>query len=251
MKDYAYLKRGYRVKAVKRASGDHWQGGEASHEGATCPVCKRPFLLLWDINCRDPRFRENPSPVFGDLERLPLYYCWTCGNDRYYQVVDRVRVFGENGSGKPRAGFPYKHYPKALDRRPIEVANMPNHILAIASKWKDLMGEQLSSKEKQTLSNWFGHELLWSADLWCHQIGAEPWLIQGPEKVPCTNPDCSRRKRNRPMKVLAAIHNDPKGGLPLVQRLEDVQDCSANSWVQVVYHICPECLTLHAGSRCD
>jgi hypothetical protein len=151
----------------------------------------------------------------------------------------------------PRKDFPYKNYPKALERQPLELANMPAKIRAIAAKWTDLLGEKLSSKEKKSLANWFGHEFKWSLDFWCHQFGAEPWLIQGPEKIPCINPDCSRGKRNWPMKVLAVIHNDPWCGLPLIERIEDVQDRSANHYVQVVYHICPKCLTLHAGNRCD
>jgi hypothetical protein len=55
------------------------------------------------------------------------------------------------------------------------------------------------------------------------------------------------------MKVLATIHNDPPAGLPMVETRNEVEKRGGhfNNMVQVVFHICRNCLTIHAGNRCD
>jgi hypothetical protein len=75
MEPRAFLKTRYRVKLAKDSDADHWSGGEPYHLGAQCPACRIPLLLLWDINCRDPRF---PRRKFGPLERLPLPLLGLC-----------------------------------------------------------------------------------------------------------------------------------------------------------------------------
>ena len=54
------------------------------------------------------------------------------------------------------------------------------------------------------------------------------------------------------MKELAVIHNDPHAGLPMIESAEKLSDPSwFNEWVQVVYWVCEECLTIAASNRCD
>jgi hypothetical protein len=82
-------------------------------------------------------------------------------------------------------------------------------------------------------------------------------LIQGHEYLVCPNPDCehhqlAKRGCGTRMKELAVIHNDPHSGLPMCERREDLRQPSAfNEFIQVVYWVCEECLTLTASNRCD
>jgi hypothetical protein len=54
------------------------------------------------------------------------------------------------------------------------------------------------------------------------------------------------------MKELAVLFNDPKSGLPMVQSIESVEKASHwNEWIEVIFWICEECLTITASNRCD
>src|SRR5579864_1402079 len=118
MEPRPFLKTRYRVKLAKRSDADHWSGGKPYHKGARCPACRIPLLLLWDINCKDPRF---PRGKFGSLERLPLYYCWGCVNDLSYQVIDqdKIQILPAKRSKGPY--FQYKPYPEYFERRGLRL----------------------------------------------------------------------------------------------------------------------------------
>jgi hypothetical protein len=81
--------------------------------------------------------------------------------------------------------------------------------------------------------------------------------MQGHESVACPNPSCKNHqaanKFSAPrMKELAAIHNDPHSGLPMIESLEELSEPSNfNEFIQVVYWICEECLTVATSNRCD
>jgi hypothetical protein len=249
-----HLLPGYRVRVADHSTYDHWQGGPASHDGADCRACRRPLLLLWDLNCGDPRFRVNGRPVFHNVRRLPLYYCWTCGGEIDYRVTSPNRVRALKNTGKPQGrNFPYKRYPKAFERRPIELdrlADMPE-------KAKALLGapwiERLPARSKGPLERWIERPLKYGFDIWWHQFGGLPWLVQGPERIVCPHKECSWSRRHRGMKVLATVQNDPPGGLPMIESADEVQKSGGHfNWsVQVIFHICKGCLTIHAGNRCD
>ena len=54
------------------------------------------------------------------------------------------------------------------------------------------------------------------------------------------------------MKVMAAIHNDPPNGLPLVDTMEKVEKSkwgTFNSFVVVYFHFCNSCNTVHGHSQ--
>jgi hypothetical protein len=150
------LKTRFRVYAAKRSGGDHWSGGPAYHRGATCPVCRIPLLLLWDINCNDPRF---PPRTFGPLERLPLYFCWGCVNDVCYQVVDgkRIRIHPVPRTFRnPGPYFPYKPYPKSFERRPLALDDaVPEEIRRLVQQVYARIGQDdapgPTAAEKRTL----------------------------------------------------------------------------------------------------
>jgi hypothetical protein len=220
---------------------------------------------LWNINCRDWRFHVD-RVRFEGMDRLSLYFCG-CGAAFYYRAPGggKVKILSDQeGSGDARKSrrrpLPYRGYPRFLVRRSIDVAAMlPLKLRPIWRKFDRAdSDERVSAAEKRVITEWIGHPIEWGLDRWRHQLGGLPWLLQGRERIPCPNAACSRGRRRRAMQVLAAIHNDPEGGLPLVEPQSkkkrvtcgDIRH-SYNHWVQVVYHICPECLTLHVASRCD
>ena len=54
------------------------------------------------------------------------------------------------------------------------------------------------------------------------------------------------------MHVIAAMHNDPPGGLPIVETMEDVARSSSgwfNYFVMVYFHICKRCGSLNGHSQ--
>jgi hypothetical protein len=54
------------------------------------------------------------------------------------------------------------------------------------------------------------------------------------------------------MKELALICDDPKSGLPMVESMQEFSETgSFNEWVQLVYWVCEECLTIAVSNRCD
>lgn len=263
---YAYLQNSFRARAVEGgADGDHWQGGPAYHEGTECPLCKRPLLLIWDINCLDPRFGEEPRSVFDGLQRLPLYYCWTCSGSIAYQVNEgrAITIIEHRGDRQP-PDFPYANYPLKFRRRGLELTTEgPQQLEAILRRWEealdkdgDITGECLRAGEREALADWFGHDVtIYGVDFVHHQLGGLPLrLAQGDmDQIECPNAQCRKRHPFRParLKFLAVVLNDPPGGLPMIEPLNAKTKKFWNSTVQVVFHICKHCLTIHATNVCD
>jgi hypothetical protein len=241
---YWFLRTRFRGKGVDHSEYDHWQGGKPRHKDAKCPSCARPFLLLWDLNCRDPRFLRARRPAFQHLDRLPFYYCWRCGSDVFYQVrnAKSVEVFpAEEG---PEHSPPYSSYPRSFDRRPLELAPLTSAPPAFERLAGKSIFDAVPRQLKSSIENWLGHPVTLFFDVHWHEFGGEPFEWQGPETVQCPNQNCARV--GRPMKILASICDDPVGGLPMVCR-----EGPFNRGVQVVYHICPNCFTVRAANRCD
>lgn len=54
------------------------------------------------------------------------------------------------------------------------------------------------------------------------------------------------------MRELAVFHIDLHSGLPMTERLEELSaPGDFNKFIQVVYWVCEECLTIMASNRCD
>jgi len=245
---------GYQVRLAKRSPHDHWQGGAAYHQGAVCPICDRPLLLLWDLACSDPRFAVGGRPLFKNLERLPLYYCWTCSAEMDYRIVtpNRIKVLKNQGEFQGKH-FPYKNYPLQFPRRPIELnrlIEMPEAAQKIVSSCFGC--DRIPASGKKALEKWLGRKVKFAFDIWWHQLGGLPWLAQGPERIVCPNKQCSWSHRGWAMKILAVVMNDPPSGLPMVETIEEVKKDHGhfNNQVQVIFHVCRGCLTLHAANRC-
>jgi hypothetical protein len=244
---------GFIVRVSDQSRHNHWQGGVPDHEGADCERCQKPLLLLWDINCSDPRFVVDGRRVFKDLQRLPLYYCWTCVADLAYQVVDNKRIhFLLNNGSVQGPDFPYVKYPLNFDRHPIELSR-PDDAPQIVRDFFNDAPEETSTSTRAALSEWLRRPIRDEFDIWWQQFGGEPWLVQGEEQLTCPNLQCAAASDGRNMKILARICNDPTFGLPMIETSEDVERSHGvvNRWVQVVYHICEQCLTIRAFNRCD
>jgi hypothetical protein len=209
------------------------------------------LLLVWDLNCGDPRFRVNRKPIFKHLERLPLYFCFRCLGDMDYY---RIRVLKSTGTYYGE-GFPYQRFPIAFERQPIESdrpMDAPGEVRK-ALDAVDLMDRRLSKEVQGPLEKWLGRPLTCGMDVWWHQFGGRPNYEQGPERFPCPNEACSWSRQQWAMKILAVQSNDPPAGLPMFETLKDVKKNHGhfNWYTQVIFHICKGCLTLHAANRCD
>ncbi len=245
---------GYRVKVARKSNYDHWQGGPAYHEGAACTKCKRALLLLWDFNAKDPRFVVDGRPLFKSLKRLPLYYCWTCVSDIDYRVVapDRIEVLKMEGRRQGK-DFPYKNFPLEFPKQPIvlqRLSTLPQAIKkSVGTRWID----NVPAPGNKLLSHWLGRKVSRGCDIWWHQFGGRFQPIQGDEVFQCPIPHCSRHRQKEPMQIFATLHNDPPSGLPMTQTMKDVEENKGHfdRYVEVIYHICPECLAIHVGNRCD
>ena len=256
---YYYTEQGYAIVADESPSPHHF-GGEPYHRGATCPVCKIPLLLLADFDCAPFRARETKK-LFSELDRLPLYYCWKCCAEKLsYQISgDSLKIFKNDGKSQGD-DFPYGRFPDKFAERPVKLVPIPYataKLLAVAQEideyWLQAQDKKAIQEGLQELRNsWFSKNCINR-----HQIGGLLNLIQGHEYIVCPNPDCKHhqaadRSSGTRMMELATIQNDPYSGLPMCERLEELSDPSDfNEFVQVVYWVCEECLTIAASNRCD
>ena len=263
MEPSPFLKTRFRVRLTDHSECDHWSGGKPYHRGANCPACKIPLLLLWDINCSDPRFGRRK---FGPLKRLPLYYCWGCGDSIAYQVIDdkTISIFDDASRRKP--DYPYEPYPDFFERRGLQlIEGLPDKIRNLIQKFCDEWDAsdddaiyEPTSKEQSLLTDFFGHSVVLPLDLFHHQFGGKPVLTHWAEEIfRCPNSACDGtvadrlRGRKRAMKFLAGILNDPWGGLPMIEPANEETRKNTNIFVTVQFHICDRCWTVLGCNCCD
>lgn len=244
----------------------HTQGGPNTHQGATCLTCQRPLIKVWEIDCRDPRLTAATSgdqtatrqPVFGDLDRLPLYYCWTCCSDLYYRfkgedVIDVLRSVG----GPFQEDFPYPNYPLEYPEQPLSLYGI-SELSPVVRKWatededREIAKSEIPEAECKELEEFFQISIkTGSFDIWWNQLGGLPYLTGGDEDITC--PNCSAQHSEEPLRVIASICNAPPHGLPMIETLEEVlaNNGHYNRWVQLTYRICTKCFTVRAANRSD
>jgi len=256
---YYYTEQGYSIVVDKSPSAHHF-GGEPYHDGAICPVCKIPLLLVADFDCASLRVIEK-TKLFSELARLPLYYCWKCCAEKLsYQVGNgSIKIF--KNEGKPQGNdFPYVGFPDKFPERPAKLVPIPYEtakLLAVAQEVDEYWLHELDKKEIQDGLQNLRHSWFSKNCINRHQVGGLLNLVQGHEYIVCPNPDCEHHQmakqfRGTRMMELAVIHNDPHSGLPMCERLEELsKPTDFNEFVQVVYWICEECLTIVASNRCD
>lgn len=256
---YYYTKQGYALVAEDFPSTHHF-GGDVYHNGAKCPVCKIPLLLLADFDCFELRKLEDKK-LFSELDRLPLYYCWRCCAEKLsYQVQgSSIKVF--KNEGKPQGDdFPYAEFPTKFPKRPIKLLPVPYETAKLLAVAQEIDEYWLTNEDRLAIQaglQSLRHSHFSKSSFNHHQIGGLLNLAQGHEYIVCPNPDCEHHKLAKRhigtrMMELAVIHNDPYSGLPMSERLEDLSKPSDfNEFIQVVYWVCEECLTLAASNRCD
>lgn len=256
----SYSDEGFMVRPSPDADSHHWQGGPCMHQGATCPECQQPLMLIWDLDLGGPEFVGLPGRLFEGGGRLPLYYCFCHLTTLSYQLVDpeRIKVL-ETPDPDPRQAPPYDNYPERFDRRPIALVPIPATINNLLLLMQEIDSEEwVHDSDLSALASWLGRDVEDRPDMWRHQIGGAPYLLGGHEELLCPNLSCElsrpwvRNEIRFAMKELAVIHNDPRNGLPLWDPpsvLDEGRD--VDHWVQLVYHVCEECLTLRVGLRRD
>ena len=252
-----YMRQGYAIVAKDRGETGHWFGGEPYHNGAQCPVCRVPLLLLADLDCTQIRTSED-AKLFHSLDRLPLYYCWRCCAEHFtYLIIDgkRIRVLRNEGTNQGE-DFPYEEYPRSFPRRPVVLVPIDYGFGKLLAVYQEVDEYWLSDQDRRSIARRitrFRHSGFSSNDVNRHQIGGILGLIQGHESVCCPNSKCKAHKSakagyaNR-MKELAVLCNDPRSGLPMAESSENPH---WNEWVQVVFWVCEECLAIAASNRCD
>jgi hypothetical protein len=256
---YYYTEQGYAIVADESPSPHHF-GGDVYHEGAICPVCKIPLLLLADFDCVSLRTMEK-GKIFSELDRLPLYYCWKCCAEKLsYQVTNgSIKIF--KNDGKPQGDdFPYVGFPDKFSKRPVKLVPIPYETAKLLAVAQEIDEYWLSEQDRQVVQNKLHnlrHSWFSKSSISRHQIGGLLYLVQGHQYIVCPNPVCKHHQmakqfRGSRMMELAVIHNDPHSGLPMCESLEELSDPSEfNEFVQVVYWVCEECLTIAASNRCD
>jgi hypothetical protein len=256
---YYYTKQGYAIVADDSPSQHHF-GGEPYHTGATCPICKIPLLLLADFDCAALRQLEK-AKLFHNLERLPLYYCWKCCAEKLsYQVNGgAIKIFKNDGRAEGD-DFPYAGFPAKFPKRPVQLIPIPYETAKLLAVAQEIDERWLAEEDRKAIEERFQglrHSQFAKSCLVRHQIGGLLYLIQGHDYIVCPNPDCehhklAKRGSGTRMIELAVLHNDPYSGLPMCERLEEISlPVDWDEFVQVVYWVCEECLTLMASNRCD
>ncbi|PHR86460.1 MAG: hypothetical protein COA78_37940 [Blastopirellula sp.] len=241
-----YLPQGYRVLVASEDSQNHWRGGPPKHEGAICPICKKPLLLFWDIDCNELRSRGNSTEIFGDLDRLPLYYCCRRPEPTIYQVLSINKIQTIRPELVSDEESPFEDYPNEFERKPIKLEPIPRAIenLLIIAKYFDL--PWLNSDECKLLSSYLKEEISSTCDIHLSQFGGAIDLTQGRDVLKCPNKTCSTHDMGSPfsddtfnkMKELAVI--DVDSGFEF-----------KSNYSQIVFHICWKCSTIHADYRCS
>jgi len=241
------MRQAYRPRVGQESAADHWRGGPPRHEGAECPVCRKPLLLFWDINCRDPRFAGESAELFAGLERLPLYYCCRRPEPTTYRVVSPGRIETFRPSLEAGEESPFRDAPAEFDRRPLHLEPLPRDIenlLAVADR---LSFDWLDAAEMERLAEYLGRDRggIYGAQM--SQFGGAPIFRQGNQGIDCPNPICPTHQMGNPhfpndrkfkMKELAVIADDAG--------FEMETNCA-----QIAFHICWKCNTIHAGYRID
>lgn len=252
------------VNVKSSGQQDHWQGGPVVHKGTDCPRCNELLILFWDLDATDHRFvTRQGRRIFKNCERIFLYWCPRCGSAIDYSVESATNILVLEVDGldpsqvtkeQPRPNFPYRDYPKEYERTRISMVG----IHELPKTVRDLLVSdpvpRLTDARKKLLERYVGHsvsargfELMRT---WIHQFGGSPHLPQGDQHIVCKNPEC--RHRGRRMKVLAAIKNDPSGGLPIAQPLDRSKRSDSDSYnhfITVYFHICGSCMSIHGESQ--
>ena len=240
-----YFRQGFRASTISQPTPeDHWQGGPPMHDGATCPVCRKPFVLLWDINLKDERISEDGVELFPGLDRLPLYYCPRRPEPTIYQIESPRRIRTIRPGLQAGEESPLKFLPPELPRQPLRLDPIPRDIANLMILAREFECQWLNEEELELLGRFVGVNELSRHDVGCDQFGGVPIMRQGHRAHECPNPACLTLRMGSPDMLLSRRRYEMKELAVIdVGRIY-------SSWGQVAFHICWKCLTVEAGYRC-
>lgn len=229
MKLYTFCEMGYFVDYSslqnKNEKNIHIFCGKHEVQSAICPNCKKPLLRYLMLDLSDD-ILEFPKT---DLSSLSFFFCWTCNIAQsffFYKTIDmgEIKILSYEKGGCSN-DFPYIDYPLNFPESRALLKQIPNDIQnAISQVNSGKVDEYDFDKE----TRFFMRPK--------HQIGGEPYLVQGEltEEIIC--PEC---KQN--MKLLASFGDD----------CNDTRGFTGNTYVQVLYFFCSTCSVLCAYQQCD
>jgi hypothetical protein len=256
MRAKPFFKTRFRIKAGE--GQDHWIGGTWPGKVADCPVCGQALLLIMDFNCESSSLRKAARGKLKAIRRLPLFACLKCLAELSYRVDEKLNVkvvFARHGSEGP--SWWYEPYPQSFERKPVVLdSEIPEEVFEAIEAWKpsDIGHRRLAKKHVRVLEEFFQHPMFMLRDLYFHQIGGMALIeIWDEEAFACRAPRCPGRelKVGRPMRFLAGVLNDPPGGLPLYEELDEKTAKSWNYGISHYWQICDKCLSITTFSTCD
>ena len=245
-RSWFFMRQGFRVSVAKRSSDSHSMGGPPRHKNAICPLCRNPFLLIWDIDCRDPLFDNERELLLDSFERIPLYYCAHCGESAYQLEADgSIRIHRVTNVDES----PFEDFPNQLEQKSIELSPIPRDIENLIRLADDVGFDWLDAMETGRLSDFMGQDIFCLSRLEMSQFGGSPRLIQGhSEDNNCVHRKCPTHKyghymmggtkRHFWMKELAVVDMDIDLGMDL-------------NYSQIAFHICWKCNTVYGEYRCS
>lgn len=262
MRAKPFFKTRFAIRPGRDAGGDHWLGGTGNFRDAECPGCRKPLLLLLDINCQDPLLHKASRGKFGSLHRLPLFVCGHCFCELSYAVDESGKITVLQTRHASPGSEPYADYPNQFPRRAVALdATVPAALPRVIRKWNadaDPCGDDLPKRDRRLLEEFFGHPIFIPRFLYHHQFGGDSlFAAWDDEAFRCPNKRCTGGildrvlRRGRPMCFLAGILNDPPGGLPLIEPLTAETKSDWNYFVSFYFQICDRCLTVTTFSASD
>jgi len=229
-----------RLVAGKRSKFDHRFGGQSRHSGLRFRKSKVHLHLLYDLDLNDPLI-----PIkLPNATRLPLYCPFVHdGAEMDYQIIsdERIRILRLSNT-KVVADHPYENYPESFPSMPVSIEPISYDLhktLAFAAKAEEdgISLWDLSDKDQALLKR-----LDWPFSF--AQLGGLHWMIQGYPSSLCPDPRCRLHKQGEgTMIVFAVIWNTPAPGISLWGEY--------GNYVQIIYEVCPECMSIKACNQCD
>ncbi len=243
----------YKNTADAPTEFEHIFCGPQDIPGAQCPCCHRPFVRYLALDTRDARLNLQDSP----FAQLPLLDCPRCmvedGSPAHHSEAFLYRARADGGidiveyvlEGRlVKDDFPYENYPPFLPGAkavlqaltPTEQAALLriNHRCeyeSIPPEVWDAMSE--AEQEELTDEDWWYEEPYESLFEIRHQVGGEPYHIQGLVVLNC--PDCGVQ-----MPFLACIADDCLDSRGIV-------GYESNA---IIFHFCRRCHIVGTYSRC-
>lgn len=243
-KSYFYMRQGYRVSVAPGPMQNHWCGGPTVHEGAICPLCNQPLLLLWDINGRDARFHSECPEFFDGIDRLPLYYCARHPEETIYQVRPKESIRTFQPQRRSDEGSPFGNIPPLFERKPLQLEPIPRNIENLLVIIREFDEEWLQETERASISEYLGIGF----DRHLSQFGGTPFIARRyPNGLPCPNPECLTHRMGHPM-LRNKLHFQMKQ-LAVIDA--DAGFEWEHNYAQIAFHLCWKCFTVHAEYLCD